>query len=107
MLTRRDFDVESLSYFPLLVEEVNTKKKFQVDCVEQLPEGQEIKVLEINYKEGITECHVNLNNANKRHVFLGINQHLRGLNLQGLKVGSMHLRKSQRHKIDVVKRVLK
>jgi hypothetical protein len=55
-----------LSYFPLLVEEVNTKKKFQVDCVEQLPEGLEIKVLEINYKEGITECHVNLNNANKQ-----------------------------------------
>jgi len=54
MLTRHDFDDGSLSSFPLQVEEVVSKKRFVVSCVEEIPDSVEIKVLKINYMEGNT-----------------------------------------------------
>jgi hypothetical protein len=51
-LTSKDFDSESLSYFPLLVEEAVSKLQYKVLSPECIPSGVEVKILEINYVEG-------------------------------------------------------
>ena len=51
-LTSEDFDNESLSYFPLLVEEAVSKLQYKVLSPESIPSGVEVKILEINYVEG-------------------------------------------------------
>lgn len=50
-LSAKDFDGESLSYFPLLVEDKLSKQQITVMSPEEIPAGREITVLEINYKE--------------------------------------------------------
>lgn len=54
MLTANDFDSESLSYFPLLVEVKDSKQKIKVMTPEEIPSGKEITVLQIHFSESET-----------------------------------------------------
>lgn len=51
MLREKDFDTESLNSFPILVEEATSKRKFVAFSPRDIPEGVEVKVIEINYVE--------------------------------------------------------